>query len=49
MQNKLVDKIDEEFSEFIEENKMILGFLDDYGHACASCRIYIVFFSLLFW
>ena len=45
---RLVDKLIEECSEDIDENKLIYNrTLNDYGNVCNSCTIYIVLLAIL--
>ena len=46
---ELINKLVEEFSEYIDENEMIYNAtLKDYGKVCNSCTIYIVFLAIFF-
>ena len=45
---RLIDKLVEECSENIDENKLISVTLNDYKNVCGSCAIYIVLLVMLF-
>ena len=49
MQKKVVDKLVKEFSENIDENKLIYNrTLNDYENVCNSCTIYVVLLVIFF-
>ena len=45
---KLVDKLVEEYSKYIDENEMISVALNDHESVCGSCTICIVLFDIAF-
>ena len=49
MQKKVVDKLVEECTENIDENKLISKTVNDYKNVCGSCTVYNRIISHIFY